>query len=94
MIFVENCVGIWEVLRQESSASFRPVPLVVVRVVGGFSFCRTTRSLGSASELPGRASYNGEEKPDLGWGDRWDDQARDRMELYSCKLMCSECERT
>ena len=35
-----------------------------------------------------------EAKPDLGWGDRWDDQARDRMDMYSCKLMCSECERT
>ena len=63
MIFKENCVGIWEVLRQQSSASLCPVPLVVVRVVGGFSFCRTTRSLGSASELPGRASYNGKKYP-------------------------------
>ena len=80
-IFEENCVGIWEVLRQQSSASLRPVPLVVVRVVGGFSFCRTTRSLGSASELPGRASYNGKKIPDLGWGDRWDDQARDRVKM-------------
>ena len=33
-----------------------------------------------------------EAKPDLGWGDRWDDQARDRISIYSGELMC--CERT
>ena len=33
-----------------------------------------------------------EVKPDLGWGDRWVDQARDRMSIYSGELVC--CERT